>query len=80
MILTLFISQNYLFSFMINHNILRFDVPVHDTQRVTIMKPLENLIKVVFALLWLDDLQKLFVLYGINMLKHQTMRWALPIM
>jgi hypothetical protein len=74
MILTLFIYQNYLFSLMINHNILRFDVSVHDTQRVTIMKPLENLIKVVFALLWLDDLQKLFVLYGINMLKHQTMR------
>jgi hypothetical protein len=59
---------------MINHNILRLDVPVHDTQRVTIMKPLEDLIKVVFALLWLDDLQKLFVLYGIDMLKHQTMR------
>lgn len=55
---------------MINHNILRFDVPVHDTQRVTIMKPLKDLIKVVFTLLWLNDLQKLFVLYGINMLKN----------
>jgi len=63
---------------VVNHDVLGLDVPMHDSQRVTIVKSLEHLVYVVFALFGLDDLQKLLVLYGVHVLEYQTVGLALP--
>lgn len=42
---------------MIDHDILRFDISVHDTNRMTIMQAFQNLIQVVFTLFRFDNLQ-----------------------
>ena len=63
---------------MIDHNILGLDIPMHDSQRVAIVKSLQDLIQVVFALVGLYDLQKLLVLYGVHVLEHKTVGLALP--
>lgn len=40
---------------MINHHILRLDIPVHDANGVAVMQPLQNLIEIIFALFGFDD-------------------------
>lgn len=63
---------------VIYHYVLRLYVSVHDSQGMTIMESFQNLVKVVFALFWLNYLQKFLVLYRIDMFKHQAMDISLP--
>ncbi len=79
MILNLNKLKKYFLLIVINHDILWLDVPVHDAEWVAVVQSFQDLIQVVFALFGLYDLQKLFVVNGVYMLKHQAVGFALPL-
>lgn len=57
---------------VVDHDILRFDVTMHDTQRVTVVQPLENLIKVVATVHICELRKQSSIIHGLDMLKHQA--------
>lgn len=63
---------------MVNHDVLGLDVSVHDAEGVTVVEPFEDLVDVVLALFGLDDLKQLFIIDRVDVLEHQTVRFALP--
>lgn len=66
------LTESYFFSIVVNNHILRFHISMHDSKWVSIMKTFEYLIKIIFAIPWLDDRNQFAVIGGCNVLENQT--------
>lgn len=56
MILNFCKHKKYFLLVVVDHDILRLDVSVHDAEWVAVMQSFEDLVQVVFALVGLYDL------------------------
>ncbi len=54
---------------MVDDNILWFDVPMHDSQRVSVVQPFQDLVDIQFAVSWHYVLKDKTVLSRVNVLK-----------
>ena len=59
-------------SLMINHNVLRFNIPVHDAYWMAVMEPFQNLIQVIPAIKRGDHFQQFPIIGGPDVLKDQA--------
>ena len=67
----------YLLVFVVDDDVLRFDVPVHDADAVGVVQSLQDLIYVEFAIVWFKYLKQFPVLGGGHMFHDQAEDFSL---
>lgn len=63
---------------MVDHDILRFNISMHDSHRMSVMQPFQHLIYVQFAFFRRDYLQQLTIVSLIDIFENQTVHFPFP--